>query len=254
MWAPGLATLRTASRCVGAFRVSVAESQPQDRPRAAFYIDGFNLYHPIKEMGEPHLKWANLWKLGELICEPHEADLVRTVFCTAVPAHIPESRDRHNTFNAAQRAHGVEVVVGHHIHDGEKWNEKQSDINVALHLILDGVDDVYDIAILLSADSDQAATAKMFCARFPEKKLLGVAPPTKAVPNKVQQFCYRHFALPKLTLEKSIMGAMVIGKTGNIHRPDAYNPPPDWVHPDDRPKGKVPKPPHRKAWSKGVTG
>ena len=28
--------------------------------RAAFYIDGFNLYHAIDRMGQPHLKWLNL--------------------------------------------------------------------------------------------------------------------------------------------------------------------------------------------------
>ena len=239
---------------MGAPRVSVAKSQPKVGLRAAFYVDGFNLYHPIREMGEPHLKWANLWKLGEIICEPHGANLVKTVFCTAVPTHMPDSRDRHNTFNAAQRANGVEVVNGHHIHDGEKWNEKQSDINVALHLILDAVDDKYDLAILLSADSDQAATAKIFCERFPEKWLLGVAPPTKAVPNKVQSFCFAHFALPKLTLERCVMGETVQGKTGPIHRPQTYAPPLGWVHPDDRPKGKVPKAPPRTAWSKGVKG
>ena len=239
---------------MGAPRVSVAESQPKVEQRAAFYIDGFNLYHPIREMGEPHLKCANLWKLGEIICEPHGARLVKTVFCTAVPTHLPDSRDRHNTFNAAQRANGVEVIAGHHIHDGEKWNEKQSDINVALHLMLDGIDDKYDIAILLSADSDQAATAKLFCERFPDKKLLGVAPPTKAVPNKVQPFCFAHFALSRLTLERCIMGETVAGRTGPISRPAAYAPPPGWVHPDDRPKGKVPKAPPKGAWSKGVKG
>jgi hypothetical protein len=219
--------------------------QPKVENRAAFYIDGFNLYHPIHEMNEPHLKWANLWKLGELICEPHGAKLVKVVFCTAVPAHLPESRDRHNTFNAAQRANGVHIVPGHHIHDGEKWNEKQSDINVALHLILDGVDDIYDMAILLSADSDQAATAKIFKERFAGKRLLAVAPPTKSVPNKVHPYCFDHFSLPKLMMERCVMGESVAGKTGAIMRPPEYARPDNWVHPDDRPKGKPPKAPKK---------
>lgn len=231
-----------------------AECQEKVALRAAFYIDGFNLYHPIKEMNEPHLKWANLWKLGEIICEPHGARLVKVVFCTAVPAHLPESRDRHNTFNAAQRAFGVTIVPGHHVHDGEKWNEKQSDINVAIHLMMDAVDDQFDLAILLSADSDQAATTKMFSERFPDKKLLGVAPPNKSVPNKVQQYCFAHFALSRATIERCIMSESVQGKHGPISRPDAYAPPADWQHPDDRPKGRPPKIPAGTKWSKGVKG
>ena len=241
---------RTTSRCGGGYTLSGDDCQPKVELRAALYIDGFNLYHPIKELNEPFLKWANLWKLGELICEPHNADLVKVVFCTAVPAHLPESRDRHNTFNAALRANGVTIISGHHVHDGEKWNEKQSDINVALHLMLDAIDNVYDMAILLSADSDQAATAKLFSERFPYKKLLAVAPPTKAVPNKVQQYCFAHFSLSKEILERCVMGDSVAGTKGAIMRPKAYDPPEDWVHPDDRPKGKPPKAP--KIWGKPV--
>ena len=33
--------------------------------RAAFYVDGFNLYHPINDLGKPYLKWLDLWALGE---------------------------------------------------------------------------------------------------------------------------------------------------------------------------------------------
>lgn len=228
------------------------KSQPKSDIRAAIYIDGFNLYHPIHEMEKQYLKWLNLWKLGEIICEPHKATLVKAVFCTAVPAHLPDSRDRHNTYNAAQRANGVTVVNGHHIHDGEKWNEKQSDINVALHLMLDAIDDIFDIAILLSADSDQAATAKLFRQRFPDKRLLGVAPPNKTVPNKVQPHCFAHFSLSEATIERCVMGESVQGKTGLINRPEQYAPTGGWMHPDQRPKEKPPKPPKKGAWSKAI--
>lgn len=216
--------------------------------RAAIYIDGFNLYYPIHESGMHQLKWANLWKLGELICEPHKASLVKAVFCTALPKHYPEKHDRHVTFNAAQRANGVVVVPGHHMFDGEKWNEKQTDINVALSLIMDGVDDVYDIAILLSADSDQAATARVFSERFPDKKLLAVSPPNRPVSDKVKPHVWKSFTLGIPLLEKCVMGPTVNGKTGVIIRPTAYDPPSGWVHPDARAKSKPGKPP--KVWSK----
>lgn len=62
---------------------------PSDPPRAAVYIDGFNLYHPIHEFGEDFLKWIDLWRLGELICHRHGTRLVKTVFCTAVPKDDP---------------------------------------------------------------------------------------------------------------------------------------------------------------------
>ena len=116
-------------------------------------------------------------------------------------------------------------------------SEKQSDINVALSLILDAEDGVFDCAYLVSADSDQAATARVFRERFPKKKLIGVAPPTKVVPNKVIAYADDHFVLSKLDIETCVMPQYIPGKTGNmIRRPDEYAPPSGWVHPDDRPR------------------
>lgn len=227
------------------------EADATDRsPRAALYVDGFNLYYPIHEAAMPHLKWASLWRIGEIICEPHNATLVKAVLCTAVPSHYPDKRDRHNTFNAAQRAEGVTVLLGHHMHDGDKWNEKQTDINVALSLMLDAVDDVYDIAILLSADSDQGATARIFKERFPDKRLLAVAPPDRSVPDKVKPYAWKFFSISIATLERCVMKETVQGKTGSILRPASYTPPEGWMHPDDRPRNKPGKPP--KKWSVGV--
>lgn len=213
--------------------------------RAAMYVDGFNLYYPIEEMGPGwcHLKWANLWRLGELIAEPHGATIMKVVFCTAVPAHYPDKRDRHNTFNNAQRACGVTIIPGHHMHDGTKWNEKQTDINVALSLILDAQDDLFDIGILLSADSDQGATARFFRERFPCKKLLSVAPPNRPVSDKVKPYADQHFTMSRALMERAVMPELVEGKHGVIRRPDNYAPPAGWMHPDDRPKGKPPKAP-----------
>lgn len=222
------------------------------RKRAALYVDGFNLYYPIVDMGEggQYLKWASLWRLGELLAEPNDADLVKSVFCTAVPAHYPDKRDRHIKFNNAQRACGVTVLTGHHIHDGEKYSEKQTDINLALALILDGLDDVYDIAFLLSADSDQAATAKTFRERMPHKQLIAVAPPNRQVSDKVRPYADKSFTLQRDLLDRSVMPATLAGKAGIIHRPVEYCPPEGWLHPDERPKGKAPKPP--KNWDKAV--
>lgn len=208
--------------------------------RAAVYIDGFNLYHPVHEIGEPHLKWCNLWELSNMMCLPINAELVGVTFCTAVPSHMPDKRDRHNTFNNAQQASGVKVVKGHHVFDDEnqKHSEKQSDINLALAVILDGLDDLYDVAYLLSADSDQASTARHFSERLPNKKLIGVAPPNRKVPKKSLPYLSAYFTLTRDNIEECIMPAFVQGGSGLIRRPAEYDPPHEWVHPKHRPKKK----------------
>lgn len=220
----------------------MAENQDAKSPqRAAVYIDGFNLYHPIREMGEPFLKWCNLWQLSEIICQPNGLRLARVVFCTAMPLHNPDSLGRHRTFNNAQTASGVKVVEGHYIFNDEigRHSEKQSDINVALSLIVDAMDDVYDWAFLVSADSAQAATARVLKERFPQKKLAIVAPPNRRPPDKARTYADRSFTITRDQVERALLPNFVKSLDGGfIRRPAEYNPPTGWLHPDQRPKRK----------------
>jgi len=175
------------------------------------------------------------------MCQRHETQLVKVVFCTAVPKDDHDKRDRHNTFNAVQTARGVTVLKGHHVIDPSTGlrSEKQSDINVALSVVLDAHDGLYDYAYLLSADSDQAATARVFRDRFPNLKLCSVAPPNRPVSEKVASYADDSFVLNKPQIETCVMPQYVRGKTGHmIRRPDAYATPEGWVHPDNRPRRK----------------
>ncbi|WP_156001011.1 MULTISPECIES: hypothetical protein [unclassified Sphingopyxis] len=140
--------------------------------------------------------------------------------------------------------------VLHHVPADGGYSEKQSDINVALSVICDGEDDVYDGAFLLSADSDQVATAKFFKARLEEKgkRLFAAIPPGQTYPPDYKGLGVprRNISLPMI--ERCVMGAQVEGANGLINRPPEYDPPADWVHPDDRPKGKPPKIPAGTKW------
>jgi hypothetical protein len=94
---------------------------------------------------------------------------------------------RHERLVRALKLVGVETVLGHFSHEdakcrdcGSTWQkptEKATDINLALSVYDDAVQDVMDTAYLLTADTDQAATAKLFAKRFPGKKLVSVSPP-----------------------------------------------------------------------------
>ena len=255
---------RTHDLCGG--RVSVTENQNQPvARRAAFYVDGFNLYHPINQMGDAnHLKWISLWRLGELICNRGGQKLERVVFCTAVVKIERDAakHDRHVRFKAAQEALGVLSVPGHYVpepieQDGVptgavKWTEKQTDLNVSLSLLFDGLDNKYDDAFLLSADTDQVATARVFAERIRPlgKRLVGIAPPGRSIPSGYSQYGVKGFSLTKWDLEQCVMSETIQGPDKLIVRPAEYAPPADWKHPDERPKHKPPPPP--KKWGKGV--
>ncbi len=215
--------------------------------RAAFYVDGFNLYHAINDLGINYIKWNSLWHLASGLIPSRSQVLVKVVFCTAFYPNDTGKRARHEKYIKAQEHFGVSVIHGHYIHEdmdcrecGHRWKkptEKETDINVALHLIDDAYSDVFDHAYLVTNDSDQAATVRLFVARFPHKKLSAVCPPgrthSKHLLSKTNG--------PKITLtadhlEKAVMDGTIQATSGLIVRPDEYAPPADWVHPKNRPR------------------
>lgn len=164
---------------------------------AAVYIDGFNLYHPIHELNLPHLKWLNLWRLSERICQDRSHKLVKVVYCTAYRQDDPSAKQRHGKYIEALDSVGVETVLGHYIKSPqeckncgdiyEKPSEKQTDINIAVHALRDAICSDIKNLYILSADSDQAATFEMLSQAAPNKGRFTVAPPTKKVSRLCKQ-------------------------------------------------------------------
>jgi uncharacterized LabA/DUF88 family protein len=52
-----------------------------------------------------------------------------------------------------------------------------TDVNIAVHLLEDAYDNVFDTALLVSADSDLAAPVEAVRRRFGTKRIVVVAPP-----------------------------------------------------------------------------
>ena len=141
---------------------------------------------------------------------------------------------------------GVTTVKGHYVHEdsdcsrcGRHWKnptEKETDINLALSLITDAQDDVFDRAYLVSADSDQAATARVFRDRFPEKQLITVAPPGRNFSVDIARYTSgNRLAITKDHLDWTVFPAIVMrGTNPSGRRPREYDPPEWWVHPRDR--------------------
>jgi hypothetical protein len=178
--------------------------------RAAFYIDGFNLYHAIADLDQPHLKWLNLWQLCGLLIPQQSQTLARVVWCTAVRTKDAAAMLRHRTLIRAMASTGVIHCEGHFTTEERKclsctnsWNapvEKEGDVNLAISLIDDAYQNLFDHAYLVTADSDQVATAKLFLKRFPGKALTSVAPPGRSHSKEILAL-----GLPKLTINVSQM-------------------------------------------------
>jgi hypothetical protein len=204
--------------------------------KAALYVDGFNLYHALDDLGQNHLKWLNLWALGLALINKREEELSSVKWCTAHYKDEPGKRKRHQAYRDALETKGVEALLGHFVDeqhtckicDRNYWrmSEKQGDVNVAIHLIGDAFQQKFDHYLLISADSDQVATAKYFNLAFPEKKLTIVAPPGRRHSQHLLSLNVGRKSIFAATLETCLLEAMVpVTGRASILRPTQYDPP-----------------------------
>ena len=216
--------------------------------RGAVYYDAFNLYHAIDDLGKPYLKWCNLFKLGQLIAKGHAKTIEKAVFCTAYFPGNHGKRIRHEAYVNALKLVGVETRLGHTTTEpmnckaaacGNTWDqprEKETDINLALAIFEDAVDDVYDVAFVVTADTDQAATFKAVRQRFQNKKIIHVVPPGRQPAKHLLALSHTHIKLVERHLDECALPDLVMmAGQRSIARPFEYDPPLGWVHPDHRP-------------------
>lgn len=99
-------------------------------------------------------------------------------------------------------------------HTFTKYSEKKSDVNLAVKMITDALDDLYDTAVLISADSDLTPCIEAIRGYFPSKRVLLFFPPKRssmALRNACHTYCG---VLNKTTISKSQLPQTVKSKSG----------------------------------------
>lgn len=175
--------------------------------RVKCFVDGFNLYHAVADLKLNHLKWLNLRQLTQAFIKPSQEVLDAVYYFSAYPTWLEGSYRRHQTYVKALESVGVTAVIGHFkekqkkcLKCGAKWcahEEKQSDVNFALHLLHQAHLDGFDKAFLVTADSDLCPAIDLVLDTFPEKELVILTPPnryqiareirSKVTTNKIKQ-------------------------------------------------------------------
>ena len=141
--------------------------------RVAFFVDGFNLYHSM--MSDSDLrkaKWLDLSKLASSLISGGQSVSGIYYFTAYTPWDQAKQR-RHKTYVRALENAGVNVVLGVFRLKPRRINvrieqrrevdlqltynsyeEKRTDVNIALYLHKLAFNDVYDEAFVISGDSD----------------------------------------------------------------------------------------------------
>jgi uncharacterized LabA/DUF88 family protein len=211
--------------------------------RVVSYIDGFNIYHAIDDMSRAtrgklnYLKWVDLQKLMTVFTDPKVHTMISVKYFSAYATWLTQPYKRHQQYVAALKHSGVEVIMGQ-FKEKEIYcktckttfkghEEKESDVNIACHLLSDAYDDIFDQAIIVSRDSDLSSPIRFVQNRFPIKKVKVIAPPKRGHSKELWALANTRAAIKQEHLEKCLFPASANGRDGKpiYTRPPEYGPP-----------------------------
>jgi uncharacterized LabA/DUF88 family protein len=157
--------------------------------RVAAYIDGFNLYFGIRTDGRRHL-WLDLEGLVRSLLKPQQ-QLVALRYFTARVRNDPAAEQHQDIYLKALEAHSsvLEIRQGRFQRKSKtcyscrsawiEYEEKETDVSLAVSLLEDGVNGLYDTALIISADSDMTPAVRALKRLAPGVRVVAALPPNR---------------------------------------------------------------------------
>lgn len=160
--------------------------------RVIAYVDGFNLYFGLRSKNWQRYYWLNIQALMRNLLKPDQR-LVQTKYFTSRVSSTPGDPakcKRQNTYLEALAAlPDFRIFYGHYLEKsmtcqrcGACWRaheEKMTDVNIAVELVVDAFTDRFDTALLVSGDSDLTAPVETVRRLFPQKTVIVAFPPER---------------------------------------------------------------------------
>lgn len=158
------------------------------KERVIAYIDGFNLYFGMREAGFDNCRWLNVKKLVKSLLQENQ-ELIGVKYFTSRVGNNPDKQKRQSTYIDALESKGLEIFYGNYQDGSEEcrrcghvWQtakEKMTDVNIATAIIVDAYKDTYDMAMLISGDSDLTPPIKAVHTLFTQKRVFIAFPPKR---------------------------------------------------------------------------
>lgn len=164
------------------------QEKEQKKERVIAYIDGFNLYFGMREAGFDNCRWLNIKLLVQKLLKPHQ-ELIGVKYFTSRVSNNPDKQKRQSTYIDALESTGVKVIYGNYqdgseecLRCGHIWRtakEKMTDVNIATAIMVDAFQDNYDMAMLISGDSDLTPPIREVHRLFNNKRVFIAFPPKR---------------------------------------------------------------------------
>ncbi|SDH43316.1 Uncharacterized conserved protein, LabA/DUF88 family [Nonomuraea jiangxiensis] len=200
------------------------------------YVDGFNLYYGLRELGRRRLLWLDLRSMVLRILRSHQR-LVALRYFTAAIRNDPPAIARQEVYLAAVQSIGVEVVLGRYQEQlvrcracgqtRRTYAEKQSDVALGTAMVSDAATGKVDVVMLVSADSDMCAAIhairRLDLERGTKTRVVTVFPPRRRS-ESLRQVSDAWFPLGDAVIRQSQLPDILHAPDGTVyHRPPYWN-------------------------------
>jgi len=207
--------------------------------KARIYVDGFNLYYGAVK--DTPYKWLNVRRMCELLLPEYSIEKIK-YFTARVSARKgdPGKPTRQQIYLRALRtlpdleiiygtflSHDVIMPLAEAVPGGPKFakviktEEKGSDVNIAAHLINDGYQKAYDVAVVVTNDSDLLEPIRI--VRTELNLPAGILNPHELTPSRV---LLKHASFIR-QIRKGVLAASQFPETltdakGTFHKPHVW--------------------------------
>jgi len=195
--------------------------------RVIAYVDGYNLYYGLRSKGWKRFNWLNIQTLAQQFIKPNQS-LVRTKYFTTIIKKPEDRRRRQAVFlEALNTLPDFDIYYGQFLseeivcrecgHTYTTYHEKMTDVNISVELMTDANQDLFDLALLLSADSDLVGPVNAVQRLFPAKRVVAVFPPGRTS-FALKQTAKAFLHIGHVELAKSLFDETVVKQDGIVLR------------------------------------
>lgn len=203
--------------------------------RVIVYVDGFNLYFGMKTRDWQRYYWLNVQSLAHNLLKPNQ-QLICTKYFTSRVASMPDDPEKHKRQGVYLEALGTlpdfRIFYGHYLAKeiycrkcSSFWmthEEKMTDVNISVELMVDAFQDKFDTAFLISGDSDLVHPVQTVRRIFPTKRVIVGFPPRRHSKH-LQHAANACFAIGRKKIADSLFPDEVQKPDGYIlRRPDKW--------------------------------
>ena len=203
--------------------------------RVAAYVDGFNLYYGLRSKGWRRYYWLDLSKLvGKLLRHGQQLAAIRYFTARVLPVAGDQDKPKRQGayLEALTTLSNLEIQYGYFLQKESScprcgsirrtYEEKMTDVNIAVSLLADAQDGIYDTAILISGDSDLSGPIEEVRRRYPSKRVVVAFPPERA--SKELRKGGPSFTIGRDAFRDSQFPDQIISPTGyTLTRPAEWN-------------------------------